>query len=118
MKERRDDSFLRRSKRVSQKLEGFKDADNASKFKEAKSGKKPMEATSAKKTKAAKSAKKSKKTAEEDGEPVPLAMIPPPGKETAPHLPKEILQGIVEGFLQIQSETVSAALLDPDNIDD
>ena len=118
VKEILDDSFLRRSKRVSHKLEGFKDADSASKLKEAKSGKKPMEATCAKKTKATKSAKKFKKTAEEDGESVPVAMIPPPSKETAPHLPKEILQGIANGFLQIQSETISVALLDPDNVDD
>jgi len=48
---------------------------------------------------------------------VPLAMIPPSGMNVAPHLPKNILQGIGEGFLQIQSEIISAALLEEDDID-
>jgi hypothetical protein len=31
-------------------------------------------------------------------EPIPLAMIPP-SNEVAPHLPKDVLAGIGEGFL-------------------
>ena len=106
------------SKRVSQKLEGFKDADSARKFKEAKSTKKPKEAKSAKKPKDAKSAKKPKESAANVEEPVPLAMIRPPGKEIAPHLPREILEAIGHGFLQIQSETVPATLLEKDDLDE
>ena len=97
------------SKRVSQNLEGFKDADSARKFKEAKSAKKPKEA---------KSAKKPKESAANVEEPVPLAMIRPPGKEIAPHLPREILEAIGHGFLQIQSETVPATLLEKDDLDE
>lgn len=48
---------------------------------------------------------------------MPLAMIPP-DSGVAPFLSKNILHGIGEGFLQILSETVSAALLDKDNLDD
>ena len=80
VKEKLDDSFLRRSKSFSKKLEGFKDVESAKKFKE---------------------------TVADVGEPVPLAMIPPPGKNVAPHPPREILEGIGQGFLQIQFETVS-----------
>jgi hypothetical protein len=90
VKEKIDDNFLRHNKRISQKLEGYKNDE---------------------------SAKKSKEAAPAEEEPVPLAMIPPSGKNVAPHLPKNILQGIGEGFLQIQSETVSAALLEEDDID-
>lgn len=57
---------------------------------------------------------------EEVQEPTPLAIIPPGPSMTgaAPHLSKEILQGIATGFLQIQPEAASAALLDQDNEDD
>jgi hypothetical protein len=34
----------------------------------------------------------------EPEEPIPLAMIPP-SNEVAPHLPKDVLAGIGEGFL-------------------
>lgn len=74
VKEKLDDSFLRRSRRISNKLQGFKDAE---------------------------SAKKAKEPAAEVEEPIPLAMVPPPDCTVAPHLPKEILRGIGEGFLQI-----------------
>ena len=73
VKEKLDDSFLRRSRRISNKLQGFKDVE---------------------------SAKKAKEPAANKDEPVPLAMVPPPGCKIAPHLPKEILRGIGEGFLQ------------------
>jgi hypothetical protein len=39
--------------------------------------------------------------------PVPLAIIPPPATEVAPHLSQEIIEGIATGFLQIQPESVS-----------
>lgn len=91
VKEKIDDSFLRRSRRISNKLQGFKDAE---------------------------SAKKAKEPATEEVEPIPLAMVPPPGCNVAPHLPKEVLRGIGEGFLQILSETVSAALLEKDDLDE
>jgi len=91
VKEKIDDSFLRHSRRISNKLQGFKDA---------------------------KSARKAKEPAADEDEPIPLAMVPPPGCNIAPHLPKEILRGIGEGFLQIQSEIVSAALLEKDDIDE
>ena len=48
---------------------------------------------------------------------MPLAMIPPSGMNVAPHLPKNILQGIGKGFLQILSKTISAAHLEEDDID-
>jgi hypothetical protein len=101
VKEKLDDSFLRRSKRVSQKLEGFKVANSARKFKEAKGTKKPKESKSAQKAKGATSAKKPMESAANVEEPVPLAMIPPPNKEIAPHLPREILEGVGHGFLHI-----------------
>ena len=72
--EQLDDSFLRRSKRLSKKAEGYKDA---------------------------KTAKEAKKSVEVDDEPMPLAMIPPLGNVAAPHLSQEILQGIGQGFLKI-----------------
>ena len=59
--------------------------------------------------------KKHKMPEPEVEEPTPLAMIPP---AAAPHLPKEVLEGIGEGFLQIQPTVVSAALLEQDNLDD
>lgn len=45
---------------------------------------------------------------------MPLAMIPGP----APHLSKQILEGIGQGFLQIQPAVVSTALLGKDDIYD
>lgn len=72
LKEKLDDSFLRCSKRISQKLQGFKDAESAKK------------------------AKESAQTVED--EPVPLAMILA-CKDVAPHLPREVLQGLGQGFL-------------------
>jgi len=42
----------------------------------------------------------------------------PPGFTPAPYLPQDILQGIGEGFLQIQPESVSTALLKHDDIDE
>ena len=90
LKEKIDDNFLRRNNRISQKLEGYRNAE---------------------------SAKKSKEAAPAEEEPVPLAMIPPSGMNVAPHLPKNILQGIGKGFLQILSKTISAAHLEEDDID-
>lgn len=76
-----------------------------------------------KKNMKSKTPKKSKKAAaaastQEILEPTPLAMIPSAETVVAPHLSKEILEGIGEGFLQIQPTVVSAALLDHDNLDD
>lgn len=51
-------------------------------------------------------------------EPQPLAIIPVPGSTPAPHLTKNIVQGITEGFLQIHPSVVSTALLDQDVNDD
>lgn len=55
----------------------------------------------------------------EDGsEPVPLAIIPPSNTTTAPHLAGNILEGIATGILQIQSESVSAALFMDDDLNE
>jgi hypothetical protein len=43
--------------------------------------------------------------------PMPLAIIPAPGSTPAPHLTKNVIEGIATGFLQIQPVVVSAALL-------
>lgn len=87
VKERLDDGFLSRSKRVAKKLEGFKNEE---------------------------SAKQAREATEEVDEPMPLAIIPGP----APHLSKEIIESIAQGFLQIQPEAIFAALLDKDDIDE
>jgi hypothetical protein len=52
-------------------------------------------------------------------EPMPLAFIPPGSSDAAatPYLSSDILRGITEGFLQIQPESVSTALLKKDNLD-
>ncbi|CAD6221146.1 unnamed protein product [Miscanthus lutarioriparius] len=91
VKEQLDDGFLRRSKRISNLRGDFKDAESAKKAKQP--------------------------TVDDPVEPMPLAIIPP-SQDAAPHLSKEILEGIATGFLQIQPEAVSAALLDEDNLDD
>ena len=91
VKEQIDDGFLRRSKRISNLRGGFKDAESAKKAKQP--------------------------TVDDPVEPMPLAIIPP-SQDAAPHLSKEILEGIATGFLQIQPEAVSSALLDEDNLDD
>ena len=93
VKEKLDDNFLRRSKRISEKLQGYKNVESAQKAKEAEE---TMEET----------------------EPMPLAVIPPAATEAAPHLSVEIMEGIARGFLQIQPESVSAALLNKDNNDE
>jgi len=71
-----------------------------------------------KKAKSTKSSKKPKNPAQSKEEPRPLAMIYPPRFAPAPHLPQDMLQGIGQGFLQIEPESVSAALLKHDNIDE
>lgn len=77
VKQKLDDEFLRRSKRVSKKLGGFK---SANKHKEAETGKKTDALT--KESKKSKATKKSKKanaeasTQDEVLEPTPIAMIP------------------------------------------
>ena len=98
VKEKLDDSFLRRSRRIANRLGGYKDAASA---KAANQVKEPF-------------------TEEEDvADPCPLAIIPGPSNYgAAPHLPKEILEGIATGFLQIQPKAASAALLEKDNIDE
>jgi len=48
----------------------------------------------------------------------PLAMIPPTTPEPAPYLPREVIEGIGQGFLQIPSAIVSAALFDNDDLDE
>lgn len=113
MKEPIDDAFLRRSRRVALMKEGFKNAESAKKHKEGKDQEK-----GAKKGKTPKGGKKNNKKKKAILEPVPLAMIPPQNSAPAPHLPKEVLHGIGTGFLQIQPGTVSAALLDKDDIDE
>jgi hypothetical protein len=45
-------------------------------------------------------------------------ILPPLGFAPTPYLSQNILQGIGEGFLQIQPESVSAALLKQDDIDE
>jgi hypothetical protein len=96
VKEQLDDAFLRRSRRVLEKLRGFKDAESASKFNEDNDEKKYKEPKSAKKSKSAKG-KKQKEDASMEEEPIPLAIIPPTSMEVAPHLPREVLQGIGHG---------------------
>lgn len=49
--------------------------------------------------------------------PEPLAMIPP-SKSPAPHLSKEIVEGIATGFLKIHPTDVSDALIQMDSNDD
>jgi hypothetical protein len=53
----------------------------------------------------------------EPEEPIPLPMIPP-SNEVAPHLPKDVLEGIGDGFLQIEPMAISATLLEVDDIDE
>lgn len=98
MKERLDDSFLRRSRRLSSKHQGFKDAESAQKSK-----------TSAQDI-----------NTKEIVEAIPLAIIPPEHSSSgvAPHLPKDVLTSIAEGFLQIHPQSVSAALLQADDLDE
>ena len=115
VREQLDDSFLRRSKRLLIKSEGFKDAKSARKAREPA---KEKEAAKVKDKHINKKSQKSKKHVEIEEEPIPLVVIPPPGFAPAPHLPQNILQGIGEGFLQIQPESVSATLLKQDDIDE
>jgi hypothetical protein len=44
-------------------------------------------------------------------------MIPPTAPEVAPYLPRDVIEGIGHGFLQIPSATVSAALFDNSDLD-
>ena len=116
VREQLEDSFLRRSKRLSIKSEGFKDAKSARKAKE--SPKEKVSANARNKL-THKKAQKGKKNIEIEEEPAPLGMILPPlGFAPTPYLSQNILQGIGEGFLQIQPESVSAALLKQDDIDE
>lgn len=118
VREQLDDGFLRRGKRMSEKLGGFKNEESAKKFKEAKGKKVP---SGPKKTPKPRKTPKAKKPIEPNVDPVeavPLAIIPPNSSEVAPHLPKDVLAGIGEGFLQIQPSAVSAALLEVDDIDE
>ncbi|KAG0523635.1 hypothetical protein BDA96_07G139800 [Sorghum bicolor] len=119
IKEKFDDSFLS-SKRVSQKMGGFKDAESAGKHLEEKLISKKVHKVNKKikKTKGAKNKKKTHNASTAMENPIPLAMIPPANSEAAPYLPKNVLEGVGHGFLQIPSETVSAALLDNDDLDD
>lgn len=78
------DEFLRRSKRTAEKLSGFKDES---------------------------SAKKASKAVMEFQ---PLAIILAGHTAPAPHLSSAIVEGIATGFLQIQPEVVSAAILKQD----
>ena len=98
VKEKLDDSFMRHSRRIANKLGGYKDAASA---------------------KAAKQVKETITVEETVADPTPLAIILGPSTYgAAPHLSKEILEGIATGFLQIQPEVASAALLEKDNIDE
>jgi len=51
---------------------------------------------------------------------MPLETAPPSelGDGPAPHLPLAILRGVAEGFLHIQPESVSAALIQKDILDE
>ncbi|KAG0530288.1 hypothetical protein BDA96_05G173200 [Sorghum bicolor] len=102
MKEQLDDSFLRRSSRISSKTQGYKNEESAKKAKGTSKGNKP-----------------GGEAAEEVLDIMPLDAIPPsnPGDGPAPHLPLDILRGVAEGFLQIQPESVSAALIQKDTMD-
>lgn len=96
MRERLEDKFCRRSTRLSAKKQGFKSAADAKKAQKEV----PVSAF----------------------EPVPLAIIPAPAPTPAPapapYLTADVLEGIGTGFLQIQPESVSAALLLNDVDDD
>ena len=65
VKEKLDDSFLRRSKRISNKLQGFKDAESA------------------------KGTETAEEAVDDNFAPMPLAIIPPPSNEVAPHLSQD-----------------------------
>lgn len=84
-KDQLDDSFLRRSRTPSKKFARYKDVESAKKAKKAA----PIVEESTEEDPA------------EEEEPMPLSMIPPSSKNVAPHLPRDILAGIGEGFLQI-----------------
>lgn len=100
MKEKLDDSFLRHSRRIAKKHEGFKDVESTMKNKQA-------------------AEHEAFEEEEEVVEPIPLAIILGPSKNgAAPHLSKEIMEGITIGFHQIQLEAASIALLDQVNIDE
>lgn len=94
LKKRIDDSFLRRSKKLAKKYESFKNEESAKKARE------DANVTTVENV--------------EPDEPMPLDVIPRP----APHLSKEIIEGIAHGFLQIQPKVVSTALLDKDDLDE
>jgi hypothetical protein len=80
-----DDSFLRSSRRLSKKFQGYKDAESAKKGKKlADAVEDPIEEELAKVE-----------------EPIPLAVIQPSGMTIAPHLPRDVLTSIGEGFLLI-----------------
>ena len=81
VKEKLDDSFLRHSRRIANKLGGYKDAASA---------------------KADNQVKEPSTTEEDVADPFPLAIILGPSNYiAAPHLSKDILEGIATGFLQI-----------------
>ena len=106
VREQLDDSFLRRSKRLSIKSEGFKDTKSARKARVSTKDKEPAKAKAKHTNKKAQTTKKNKKHVEVKEESMPLAVIPPPCFAPAPHLSQNILQGIGEGFLQIQPKSV------------
>ena len=87
VKEQLDDSFLRRSNRLSIKADGYKDARSAKKAKE------PAQADARPSKKKNKKAEKSKTTAKTEDEPVPLTMIPP-GFTPAPRHPPRNWGGV------------------------
>jgi hypothetical protein len=101
VKEKLDDSFLRHSKRLSEKMQGYKNEE------------------SARKAKAASEDKNDADQAMNITKPMPLAFIPPGSSDAAaaPYLSSDILRGIAKGFLQIPPESVLAALLKKDNLD-
>ena len=88
VKEKLDDEFLRRNKRVSKKLGGFKNEESANKHREEeKRNKTPRGAKKNKETKIPKKGKKlevGSSVLEE--EPAPLAVIPPEGAPTCPNM--------------------------------
>lgn len=112
-----EDSFFRRSKRVANRLSGFKNEESAKAHAENSEPKMPGGPSAAKKPKSKKRPRNTAGTQDEAMDVQPLAMIPPsPG--IAPHLPRQVLSAIGEDYLEIQPEAVSAALLEVDDIDE
>lgn len=112
VREQLEDSFCRRSRRLSEKKQGYKDRASAKK------------AGKAKETGGSKTNQETPDTATVEGitYPTPLAVLPPKSNSMeaapAPYLPAPVLGGFAINFLQIEPESASAAILKKDNIDE